>query len=221
MEHQEPALDLLKKRFALRLAAALDAAGYPVLQAARVRALATALGLDASLATAFLSGLHVADYAELLALCALLDRQPGYFLDEQVLDVPPGTTLVKPMLNGEDLVLRLPSEVLSASDARKGLRYWRTPAEMGFGIAAGEYLVALAPAPRAAPRVDRLYLLSGPHGIDVVRCADVHSDRAVFHTAAGGQVPLIVSSAARERGAGALSRLIASVRCGESLHVRS
>jgi hypothetical protein len=221
LEPHEPALDLLATRFALRLEAALDAAGYPVRTAGRVRALSYALGVDMAMATSLLVGRQLPDYGELLALCDLVQQQPGYFLDEQVLEVPPGTAVVKPMLNGEDLVLRLPSEVLGASDARQGLLYWRTPVAMGFGIEAGEYLIALVAGRRMHAQAGKLYLLCTRQGIDVVRCGEVQGERAVFHGAGAAHVPVIVPATTSAAPAAALRRLVASVRCGSSLHPRS
>src|SRR3954469_9601734 len=61
----------LGRRFALRLDAALDACGYPVLKASRQRALANALALDVTTVTTFASGLQLPDYCDLLALCSL------------------------------------------------------------------------------------------------------------------------------------------------------
>lgn len=211
-------LEVLRRRFALRLDAALDAAGYPALKASRLKALAIALGVDISAATSLTSGRYLPEYEQLLSLCGLLSRQPGYFLDEHVLDVPPGTTVVKPMEAGEDLVLRLPSEVLDADAAWKGLRYWRTPLDLGFGIVAGEYLIARDPALQLAAEPRKLYLYCGPQGYDVLRCTDVDSDRAVFHAEAANNVPLIVPVRARAGRTRGISQLVASVRCGSSLH---
>lgn len=212
-------LEALRRRFALRLEAALDAAGYPPLKAARLKALSISLGVDISAATALTSGLCLPEYEQLLNLCSLLSRQPGFFLDQHVLDVPPGTAVVKPMGAGEDLVLRLPSEALDADAAWKGLRYWRTPLDLGFGIAAGEYLIARDPALRLAAEPRKLYLYCGPRGYDVLRCIDVHNDRAVFHTHAANDVPLIIPMAARgRRSRCGISQLVASIRCGSSLH---
>ena len=216
MQTGDEAVAQLGRRFARRLDAALDANGYPVLKASRLRALATALGVDMTVATAFASGLQLPGYAELLALCELLHQQPGYFLDEQVLDMPPGTTVVKPVDFGEDLVLRLPSEVLSDAEARKGLRYWRSTVAMGFGIGAGEYLIASAQA--MPPQAHCLYLHRSEHAIDVVRCVDVQADRAVFHGQAAGGVPLIVPATLRARALRGFSKLVASIRCGGSFH---
>jgi hypothetical protein len=208
----------LGRRFALRLDAALDASGYPVLKASRLRALASALAVDMSVATALASGLQLPDYVQLLALCKLLRQQPGYFLDEQVLDVPPGTAIVKPVDFGEDLVLRLPSEVLSDAEARKGLRYWRTTVPMGFGILAGEYLIASTNGEGGPPERQRLYLHRSAQAVDVVRCVDVQADRSVFHRDATDHVPLIVPTGVRGRALRELSKLVASIRCGGSFH---
>lgn len=219
-EHDDTLAEL-KRRFAMRLEAGLDGLGYPVLKVARARALAANLGVDISHATALMSGLFLPDYSQLLAVCQVVRQQPGYFLDEHVLDVPPGTTVVKPMEHGEDIVLRLPSEVLSESEARRGLRYWRTTVAMSFGIAAGEYLIALGADHDTAAEPNKLYLLSSKQGIDVVQCSEVHTDRAVFRTEAANDVPRIVPIGKRGRRVGEVSKLVASIRAGSSLHVRA
>lgn len=211
----------LQRRFAMRLEAGLDGLGYPVLKAARARALATTLGVDTTVATSLMSGVYLPDYGLLLAVCQVARQQPGYFLDEHVLDVPPGTTVVRPMEHGEDIVLRLPSEVLSEADARKGLRYWRTTVPMSFGIAAGEYLIALGADHDTAAEPNKLYLLSSKQGIDVVQCSEVHADRAIFRGEAANEVPRIVPTGKRGARVGELSKLVASIRAGKSLHVRT
>lgn len=221
LEHEDHALAELQRRFAMRLEAGLDGLGYPVLKAARTRALATAVGIDMSVATALLSGVYLPDYSQLLAICQVVRQQPGYFLDEHVLDVPPGTTVVKPMEHGEDIVLRLPSEVLSEADAKRGLRYWRTTVAMSFGILAGEYLIALGADHDAVAEPKKLYLLSSKQGIDVVQCSEVHADRAIFRSEAATDVPRIVPIGKRGRRVGEVSKLVASIRAGSSLHVRA
>lgn len=218
LDSENDAVRELQRRFALRLDAALTSVGYPVLTPARARALASALGVDISVATALMSGHHLPDYPQLLGVCKIARRQPGYFLDEQVLDIPPGTTIVKPIGFGEDLVLRLPSEVLPEDEARKELRYWRTTVRMGFGIGAGEYLIALGATKQTTAEPNKLYLLSSKTGIDVVRCAEVHANRAVFRTEAANDVPLIVPVGPLGKRLGKLGKLIASIRAGSSLH---
>lgn len=222
LAHENDALAQLQRRFAMRLDAALTGLGYPVRTAARAQTLAADLGVDISHATSLMSGVYLPDYSQLLAVCQVVNRQPGYFLDEHVIDVPPGMTVVKPMEHGEDIVLRLPSEVLSEAEARRGLRYWRTPVRMSFGINAGEYLIALGADHDTAAEPNKLYLLESKQGgIDVVRCAEVHTDRAVFRTAAANDVPLIVPIGKRGRRVGEVSKLVASICAGSSLHVRA
>jgi hypothetical protein len=221
LEQQNHALAELQRRFATRLDACLDGLGYPVLKAGRTRALATTLGVDISVATSLLSGVYLPDFGQLLAVCEVVRQQPGYFLDEHVLDVPPGTTVVKPMEHGEDVVLRLPSEVLSDADARRGLRYWRTTVAMGFGIGAGEYVIALGGEHDSAAEPGKLYLLSSKQGIDVVQCSEVYPDRAVFHRAGAKDVPIIVPTGKRGRRVGEVSKLVASIRAGSSLYLKA
>ena len=221
MRNEHAGLNELRRRFALRLEAALDALGYPLLKAGRVRSLANGLAVDTSVATALMSLLHLPDYPQLLDLCKLLGQQPGYFLDAKVLDVPRGSCVVKPMDIGEDLVRRLPSEVVSADGAAAGLRYWRTTVPMGFGIGAGEYLVALGDGDSSAAEPWKLYLHYGEHAVDVLQCVDLQCDRAVFHRDAATSVPLIVPTGRRATQSGQLRKLMASIRCGSNLHVRT
>lgn len=218
MNSENDEVAALQRRFALRLDAALTAIGYPVLTAGRARALANALGIDISVATALMSGHYLPDYPQLLGVCKIAQRQPGFFLDEQVLDVPPGTIVVKPIGIGEDLVLRLPSEVLPEHEARKGLRYWRTTIRLGFGIGAGEYLIALDAAKQSSAEPNKLYLLSSNDDIDVVRCAEVHANRAVFRTDAADDIAHIVLLGKRGKRLGKFGKLVASIRAGSSLH---
>lgn len=218
LDSDNDAVRQLQRRFALRLDAALTSIGYPVLTPGRARALANAIGVDISVATALMSGHYLPDYSQLLEVCKVSRRQPGYFLDEQVLDIPPGTMVVKPIGFGEDLVLRLPSEVLPEDEARKGLRYWRTTVRMGFGIGAGEYLIALGATKQTTAEPNKLYLLSSKTGIDVVRCSEVHANRAIFRTESTNDVPLIVPIGPLGKRLGKLGKLVASIRAGSSLH---
>lgn len=219
MQPDHKALEQLRQRFALRLGAALDAMGYPNRKQARAQTFAAALGIDIPVVTAIMNGQQLPDFEQLLSLSALLHRQPGYFLDEHVLDLPPGTQVVKPLNIGEDLVLRLPSDVLSYSEARKDLRYWRATVPMGFGIAAGEFLIFLAGDQHAVAEPEKLYLYSSGQSIDVVQCVETYEGRAVFRT--DTEVPLIVPTGKRSQHAGELGKLVASIRCGKNLHLKA
>jgi hypothetical protein len=215
-EQDNAPLAVLSRRFAMRLDTALDLAGYPALKPARLRALATAQGIDISAATTLSSGLALPTYEQLLALCSLLSQQPGYFLDEHLLNVPPGTVVVKPVSVGEDLVLRLPSDELDAETAWAGLCYWRTPLDLGFGIAAGEFLIARGQATDFSAQPRHLYLYRGPRGYDVLQCSEVQGHRAVFQHDGANSVPIIIPTKRGDR-ARPVSPLIARIKCGSSL----
>lgn len=218
-EHSQ--LKQLHKRFEVRLGAALDALAYPVARADRARALAAATGVDVSEATAFLLGHALPDHSQLLALCNVVQREPGYFFDEHLTYVPPGTTLVKSLGAGEDLVVRLPTDEVSARGTKGGLVYIRTKVAMGFGIGAGEYLIAVKPGSTLKATSQRLYLVSDDQGYSVRRCVEVTAGRAVFHADGPGDVPLIVSTAAGKADPNiAVCQIVASLLCGSSLHKR-
>jgi hypothetical protein len=71
------------------------------------------------------------------------------------------------------------------------------------------------------PERERLYLHRSDHEVDVVRCLDVQTDRAVFHREPANDVPLIVPTRLRGRTIREFSKLVASIRCGGSLHASS
>lgn len=221
MNGNDQQLERMSRRFGLRLATALDALAYPIKLADRAKAIGAKIGTDPELATSFLTGRELPDYSQLLALCDALDRQPGYFFDEHPADIPPGTTIVKPLGAGEDLVIRLPSEEVSSRNARRGLVYYRAKMQMGFGIEGGEYLIAFKPGPSVVAEPQKLYLFSSDEGLEVRRCVEVGTGRAVFHTEAGDDVPLIVSTAAHGTRPKHFSQIVARILCGTSLHGRA
>lgn len=212
-------MEQLRRRFERRLATALDAKGFPANRLDRTKALGSALGIDTPVANTLLGGYVLPDYPQLLALCELLDRQPGYFLDERVDQLPAGTVVVKPLSVGEDLVLRLPSEVLRPRDVRRGLVYYRAKAGMGFGIGPGEYLIAFEPGEKVEAEPDRLFLFASDDGVEVRKCVEAGSGRAVFHDDQLHPVPLIVPTSTHGSSPAHFSRLVASIRCGDELHV--
>jgi len=217
----DPQVEKMSRRFGLRLAAALDSLGYPIKLADRAKAMGAAIGTDPAVTTRFLTGYELPDYSQLLALCDVLDRQPGYFFDEHLTDIPPGTTLVKPLGAGEDLVIRLPSAEVSSRNARRGLVYYRAKMPMGFGIQGGEYLIACKPGPTIVAEPQKLYLFSTDEGLEVRRCVEVATGRAVFHSEASDDVPLIVSTAAQGTQPKHFSQIVARILCGTSLHGRA
>ncbi|TWO71472.1 hypothetical protein FN976_11185 [Caenimonas sedimenti] len=189
-------MERLRQRFSLRLVTLLDALAYPTLLPDRAKKLEALLGIAehdrASLGYQLLRGGQMPDYDLLLRICEALQREPGYFLDEHLADVPPGTRVVKPLGAGEELALRLPSDVSSPRHVRHGLVYHRTRNPMGFAIPAGAFLIALAPTPTVVAEPGRLYLFSTDEGFDVRRCRACDSGRATFVTEQPADIPLIV-----------------------------
>lgn len=224
LENRDTPLEELSRRFARRLDAALDAMAYPARQLDRQNELAYALGVEILAATTLLSGLALPDYGQLLAICALTERQPGYFLDRQPPGFPEATTIVKPLGPGEPLVIRLPKDMLSPQDAAKGLVYHRAKVPtLGYGIEAGDYLIALKPSERPTAMAKRLYLFYEPTGFAVRRCAEVSSSRAVFYKYSQPEVPFIVPTKTPIAAAdsGQFSQLVASLRGGKELHLHN
>ena len=202
-----------------RLATALDSGGYPAQRIERANAFGAALRIESAMADQLLSGEVLPELTQLLALCEMLGLQPGYFLDQRVVDLPPGTVLVKPLVAGEDLVLRLPSEVLDPRELQGGLIYWRARERMGFGIAPGDYLIAFDPTARLEPESRGLYLFQEEAGFSVRECTERSSGRAVFRSDGADEVPLIVpTGGGRDRRN--FSRLLAKLRCGANLQLR-
>jgi hypothetical protein len=211
-------LEKLSRRFGLRLAIALDTLAYPIKLADRAKAIGAAIGTDHAVATSFLTGQVLPGYRQLLALCDVLDRQPGYFFDKYPGDIPPGTTIARPLGAGEDLVIRLPSEEVSSRNARRGLVYYRAKMPMGFGIQGGEYLIAFKPGRSVVTEPKKLYLFSSDEGLEVRRCVEVGIGRAAFHSDASDDVPLIVSTAPHGTQHKNFSQIVARILCGTRLH---
>jgi hypothetical protein len=212
-------LETLARRFVQRLDFALDSMGYPSKRLDRARQLSSALGLDVSVANGFLSGHTIPDYVQLAAICALTDQTYGYYLDEVVAAPGQQATTVKPLGPGEDLAVKLPKDMLSARDAAHGLVYHRAKVStLGFGIEAGDYLIAQSFELPPKPLPHRLYLFSGDDGFAVRRCVEVSGARAVFRDSREA-VPHIVHCAnASDADGGGFGQLVASLRGGNELH---
>lgn len=183
-------VERLQTRFAARLNGALDAAGYSRSRATRAKELGATVGLDPQVTAGWLGGHLLPTWAEFLVLCDRLRRSAGYFLDEQESELPPGVVTVPCLGVGEPLAVRLPSEVLSDKQLRRGLNYYLAPESMGFGVAPGDYVIAFSPVEGHA-EVGKLYLIEVQKGYDVRRCTEVIGGRAVFHADEAFDVPLI------------------------------
>lgn len=226
MEQANTELEKLQRRFAHRLVTALDSAGFPVQRLDRAKQLASALGVELSVATPLLGGFMLPAYPLLVQLCQLTRRQPGYFLDEQVPDFPEGTTVVKPVGPGEDLVVRLPNDMANKSETSNGLIYHRAKLEHGYGIEAGDYLIAMAPQETVRAKPERLYLFFETAGAAVRRCVEVSGDRAVFQEPGVNEVPMILptmvpAQASRGSSAKQFTQIVANLRGGQHLHMHT
>ena len=202
----------------------MDLLAYPAHRLDRTRTLAEALRVDLSAATALLSGLILPDYPQLLALCQLTERQPGYFLDEQLQSMPEGTTLVKPVGPGEDLVIRFPSDIAGRAQTSSGLIYHRAKTRHGYGIEAGDYLIAMAPSDHVEAKAKLLYLFMDPSGFEVRKCVEVSGSRAIFASSRNPSVPFILPTNAQsteDDDSVSFSQIVASLRGESELHLHS
>jgi hypothetical protein len=220
-------LEQLKSRFRLRLAIALDGAGYPAQPLERAKQLASAISVELSVASALVRGFTIPDIPQLMELVQVTGRQPGFFLDEHVPDFPEGTTVVKPVGPGEDLVVRLPKDMANQGDTENGLIYHRAKVEHGYGIEAGDYVIAMAPHEPVRATAEKLYLFFETGGAAVRRCVNViDGNRAVFQAPGLIEVPMILPLAHGNASAGApmpqqFTQIVANLRGGTQLHMHA
>jgi transcriptional regulator with XRE-family HTH domain len=160
----------------------LDQLGFPGAMREKSRELAFRLGVDESLASAFLSGNALPDYEALLALCELTQKSPGYFLDPSADELPQGTRVVPAIGPGEDLAICLPDDMARGSAAGAAeLSYFRARRDMGFGVRAGDCILAvLVPMEPASMQKDHIYLVGCETGFDLRRCVVQTPVRAAF-----------------------------------------
>ncbi len=186
-------LQSLQRRFATRLAIALDSLGYPAQRLDRTRQLAAALSTDIGTVTPLLGGYAMPNYTQLMSLCDLCERAPGFFLDEHLnTNLPADTVLVRPIGPGESIAVRFPSEARIPNDLSAGLVYHVAKVPKGYGLAAGDYLVASAPVDSTSTNVGDLYLFESEEGFDVLECTECNDRHAVFINDRARDVPRVV-----------------------------
>lgn len=157
----------------------LDQLGFPGAMREKSRELAFRLGVDESLASAFLTGDVLPDYEALLTLCALTQKSPGYFFDPSADELPQGTRVVPAIGPGEDLAICLPEGMVAAPDAE--LCHFRARRDMGFGVRAGDCILAVfVPMEPASMQKDHIYLVGCETGFDLRRCVVQTPVRAAF-----------------------------------------
>jgi hypothetical protein len=171
---------ILLKRFAGRLNKALDSLGAPAMPLDRARSFGVAIGVDPSSVSAMLNGFLMPDWDVLLKICAATNRQPGYFLDETVSELPPGTRLIKPLEGGDNIVIRIPDQDLKF-DGELDWSYIIAPDHMGYGVVPGDYVISFSPARGTVPAVaNRLYLMWSSSRFEILKCTDVQQGRSTF-----------------------------------------
>ncbi|WP_382325376.1 hypothetical protein ACFJGX_15270 [Hydrogenophaga sp. UC242_50] len=160
----------------------LDRLGFPGAMREKSRELAFRLGVDESLASAFLTGDVLPDYEALLTLCALTQQPPGYFLDPSADALPQGTRVVPAIGPGEDLAICLPEDMAGGRATQDAeLCYYRARRDMGFGVRAGDCILAVfVPMEPASMQKDRIYLIGCETGFDLRRCVVQTPVRAAF-----------------------------------------
>ncbi|MBU7572400.1 MAG: hypothetical protein KAF64_03530 [Hydrogenophaga sp.] len=160
----------------------LDRLGFPGAMREKSRELGFRLGVDESLASAFLTGDVLPDYEALLTLCALTQQSPGYFLDPNADALPQGTRLVPAIGPGEDLAICLPEDMAGGRAAQEAeLCHYRARRDMGFGVRAGDCILAVfVPMEPASMQKDRIYLIGSETGFDLRRCVVQTPVRAAF-----------------------------------------
>ena len=177
------ASQLLLKRFAGRLNTALDALGAPALPLDRARFFGGAIEQDAGHVSAMLNGFLMPDWGTLLIICAITNRQPGYFLDESIAQYPPETRLVKALGTGENIVIRIPT-----ADSRGNLTapdnvwsYMMAKKPMGFGVLPGDLVINFSPSEGTVSAIpDCLYLIWSQSKFEILKCVEVHTGRSTF-----------------------------------------
>lgn len=177
------ASQILLARFASRLNTTLDGLGAPALRLDRARFLGSAIEHDVGNVSAMLNGFLMPDWDTLLKICAVTNRQPGYFLDDLVNQYPPETRLVKPIGTGEIMVIRI-----SDSDPKVDIRapdnewsYLVAKQPMGFGVLPGDQVINFTSAQHSVPAVpNSLYLIWTANDFEILKCVDVHPGRSTF-----------------------------------------
>ncbi len=160
----------------------LDQMGFPGSMRDKSRELAFRLGVDEGLAMAFLTGDALPDYESLLTLCELTQKSPGYFLDPGADEWPEGTRVVQAIGPGEALAICLPDDMARGRAALGAdLGYFRARRDMGFGVRAGDCILAVPVALEpASVQKDHIYLVGCETGFDLRRCVVQTPVRAAF-----------------------------------------
>lgn len=170
------------RRFQGRLQACLDSSGIATKTQQRASFLSAGADIDVDKALALLSGRTLPSWPELQRLCALTNRQPGWFLDETPNEIPRRTKQIECLGQGEPITIALPPMLASEiDDESTPLAYFRLTKPLGFASQAGDIVIAHDPARvKRAIHVNKLYLVETEARFELRRCTEILEGRAVF-----------------------------------------
>jgi hypothetical protein len=143
------------------------------------------LEIETSVCAVWLRGLDLPQWPLFLRLCEWSGKEPGYFLDASLPDIPPDTLKIPSVSSGEDpIAIRLPgvqSRLHAPNDSR--FSYLSAFRPMGFGIAVGDILVHhTLPSGMSQACVRHHILLERATGYEVRYCTDFRNGRAILHS---------------------------------------
>lgn len=177
--------ELFSQRAALRLGKLLDEEGFPVQLLGRANALATKLSIDPVAATQLLSGIVHWNWDDLLHICTVFEKSPGFFLDKYPsADFPSDTKVVTSIEGGESIVWRVPNGFLKHPFQMSPdvvLSYLTAPEDVTSMFEPLSLLVfASHPSVALNLTVGFAYVLQTKSGVDVMRCSGIQEKSARF-----------------------------------------
>lgn len=208
----------LSARITRRVRAAMRQQGFPQSGYNAFQALADATGWNLTVVSQVLSGKVTPTLQQLLVLSEVLDHPMAYWFDQNEPPLPRDLHRVPGESGEEDLILRLEDGFLPPEVKTAGMVHHRTRRPMGFGVEAGDSVVASKVMPVGGPRTGHLYLFRHDDDFQILVC--VESDgRGVFRRIDDAAVPRIGAASAHASGKEfSCGQVVAIIRAGEQFH---
>jgi len=220
-EAVQPDADVTQKlsgRITRRVRAAMKHQGLPQTGYSAHQALADVTGWHLTVASQMLSGKVMPTLEQLLVLSDVLHHPMSYWFDENEPPLPRDLNRVHGESGEEDLILRLEDGFVPPEVKTAGMVHHRTRRSMGFGVEAGDSVVACKAMPAAGPRAGRLYLFRNGDEFQLLLCQEADG-RAVFRAMANASVPRIGAlGAAGSADDFRCGQVVAIVRAGDQFH---
>jgi transcriptional regulator with XRE-family HTH domain len=200
---------VLLRRFTGRLNRALDAIGAPANPLDRARFFGAAIHMDTSHVSGMLNGFVMPDWDVLAKICAATNRQPGFFLDETVADLPPNVRVVKPLGSGDPIVVRVPSSDAAhlLTSPKTHWRYMESRRPMGFGVIPGDIVIDTVREDGTVElETSALYLMQSASGFDLLKCTNIAADTFTFSHLPSGADRLISTSIPFDKQGGFIAK---------------